>query len=155
MTSRYDDAMMMVLQHREEWIPSACMTCSCDNGVVYCQRERCSNSLWCPQVGALDTKHCLEYFCFVYLSDYLFVCVVVSLFTLCLHSLSRFIHFLCKDYFVNLLIRTLCFFQPQYCNTAIDRLFIDQTEIKFDMIKWVHVSLLMFIDSYCFLRNGL
>ncbi|KAK7111798.1 hypothetical protein V1264_011373 [Littorina saxatilis] len=35
--------------HKEEWMVNACMTCSCDHGVTYCQRERCSNSLWCPQ----------------------------------------------------------------------------------------------------------
>ncbi|KAL8564312.1 hypothetical protein ACOMHN_004369 [Nucella lapillus] len=35
--------------HREEWEANACLKCSCDDGVVYCQRERCSNSLWCPQ----------------------------------------------------------------------------------------------------------
>lgn len=38
-------------QHKEEWQPSPCLKCACDNGVTYCQRERCSNSLWCPKVG--------------------------------------------------------------------------------------------------------
>ncbi|XP_025115530.1 BMP-binding endothelial regulator protein-like [Pomacea canaliculata] len=35
--------------HKEEWQPSPCLKCACDNGVTYCQRERCSNSLWCPK----------------------------------------------------------------------------------------------------------
>ncbi|XP_067687663.1 BMP-binding endothelial regulator protein-like [Haliotis asinina] len=36
-------------KHREEWRPSICTHCTCDDGVTYCQRERCSNSLWCPK----------------------------------------------------------------------------------------------------------
>ncbi|CAL1533485.1 unnamed protein product, partial [Lymnaea stagnalis] len=36
-------------KHSEEWRPNVCMQCTCDNGVTYCQREKCSNSLWCPQ----------------------------------------------------------------------------------------------------------
>ncbi|KAK7501525.1 hypothetical protein BaRGS_00007329 [Batillaria attramentaria] len=35
--------------HKEEWRPNPCVKCSCEDGVTYCQRERCSNSLWCPQ----------------------------------------------------------------------------------------------------------
>ncbi|XP_041374803.1 BMP-binding endothelial regulator protein-like [Gigantopelta aegis] len=36
-------------KHHEEWRPSICTHCTCDDGVTYCQRERCSNALWCPQ----------------------------------------------------------------------------------------------------------
>ncbi|KAH9514062.1 hypothetical protein Btru_030109 [Bulinus truncatus] len=36
-------------KHKEEWRPNICMQCSCVDGVTYCQREKCTNSLWCPQ----------------------------------------------------------------------------------------------------------
>uniref|UniRef100_A0A2C9K418 VWFD domain-containing protein n=1 Tax=Biomphalaria glabrata TaxID=6526 RepID=A0A2C9K418_BIOGL len=36
-------------KHKEEWRPNVCTRCSCVDGVTYCQREKCTNSLWCPQ----------------------------------------------------------------------------------------------------------
>ncbi|ESO84550.1 hypothetical protein LOTGIDRAFT_168619 [Lottia gigantea] len=41
----YDGKIHM---HRSKWQPRMCTQCSCQNGVTYCQRERCNNSLSCP-----------------------------------------------------------------------------------------------------------